>query len=514
MKYLIFLVSIIFLGCGSGSSKGGNNNSNHDSINQGLDTLSIDETQIIKNTLRNANYESLSNIIKLAPDIVSFSHIKNGIKYNTVLNFKTNEILANVQEFKGTTVSNITSNEIKYDNGSKINIENYTKDKYKPKPAYTNPKDIIQNRIGHNYSVDKFVYTPQKQGAIVLISSRYGWRIYRYGLENPKNPKREAEIASSDNDDIVTSIEVFKNGLMRYKYITKGFGNKVNVVDYNYIDMRPVHKDQSNENSNSHTQVASLKDRIQNALDHEYPSARRVIDDIKYTNDDSKVLVSVRSNYGPSIFLFDISDPYYPKKRRVVFDDSDEGNRINIEKVYDNRVQFIVGNAGIKYRKTYNFYNSNEIYSDIINNNDNNQYNSNSNINPSSEDIPEYKLKQIVGGYIDHREIEGGRKILIFDKNRDGLYRFFTFRKNNGELSYEKVSKVIINAHNHSNHVDAWISDISGNYITVGYKYDSVGKNEYIVYDYINDSYVSNTTDGAGSVDYSWEDYINDSRGY
>ena len=142
---------------------------------------------------------------------------------------------------------------------------------------------------------------------------------------------------------------------MRYKYITKGFSNKVNVVDYNYIDMRPIPKNKSSENSNSHIQAASLKKRIQNALDHDYPSARRVIDDIKYTNDDSKLLVSVRSNYGPSIFLFDISDPYYPKKRRVVFDDSDEGNRINIEKVYDNRVQFIVGNAGIKYRKTYNF---------------------------------------------------------------------------------------------------------------------------------------------------------------
>ncbi|NPA60088.1 MAG: hypothetical protein GXO30_06455, partial [Epsilonproteobacteria bacterium] len=271
IKYALILFMVLFIGCGGGSSdsnsSGGENLGLSSHI---LDALSLDETKMVENSLRNANYDNISNLVKLSSNIVSFNHEKNGVKYYTVLNTKTSEVLTNIKNFQGTSITSVTKDTITYDNKQKVDVKEYTQSSYQPKVSYANPKEIIQEKIGYNKRVDKFVYTPQKGGAIVLISAPGGWTIYKYGLENPNNPVREGAIASSDDDDVVTEIKTYSGGKMSYKYYTKMSTNKqIHEVFYDYFNMKKISGDADYQIENNSQSSISFSDTdVENAAEN------------------------------------------------------------------------------------------------------------------------------------------------------------------------------------------------------------------------------------------------------
>ncbi len=113
---------------------------------------------------------------------------------------------------------------------------------------------------------------------------------------------------------------------------------------------------------------------------------------------------------------------------------------------------------------------------------------------------------------LDRKDL--GDKIIILSRFDDHeLYVYGLEKRADGLHLINRNHKIVLNLEGIAlSDVSVWINSVDGNNVNIGYRHKDVGNNEHIVYDFVHDRYVSNTTDGAGSSDYTWDEYEMDHR--
>ncbi len=104
-----------------------------------------------------------------------------------------------------------------------------------------NAESIIQEQIDINYSVQGFMQTPSKMGALVMIYGNDNSRVlWLYGMEDPKTPVREYAIFRGNQNDSITNIEFLGNGVISYVHHNSEDLNKKHFVTYDYFKKQIV----------------------------------------------------------------------------------------------------------------------------------------------------------------------------------------------------------------------------------------------------------------------------------
>ncbi len=266
------LALVLLSGCGGGNSS--------NSVREPLKPLSTSMAQdsrvdalLIAQNLRNAGYTNASNITKVGMDVIAFTYLNEGKKHFVIYNSKTGQVLSDIPAFIGDTLKAQTKDTVSFNNGTTVNISNYKKPIIATQPATTNyhtstpkkraptsPIEVLKNRYGSG--LEKFIYTPAKQGAAVVISTPGGRGLYLYGLENPSNPVREYAIFESDDDDHITDVRMLGNGVLEYTYYSVYSPDKLITVRYNYFDKYEIY--------NNYAQVYNNNDSDEDSYDSSY----------------------------------------------------------------------------------------------------------------------------------------------------------------------------------------------------------------------------------------------------
>ncbi len=122
------------------------------------------------------------------------------------------------------------------------------------------PQEIITQKVEADqlHSVEYFVYTPQRGGAAVVISTPGGRGLYFYDLDD-ENYNTRYEIYGSDDDDVFTNVSMLGGSLLEYTYYNKYQPSSPMTVRYDFIDQHIVSNSSSDNNDNSGSKTGTVK---------------------------------------------------------------------------------------------------------------------------------------------------------------------------------------------------------------------------------------------------------------
>jgi len=364
-KYSLVLATILtlFSGCGGGGTSDGNNASLETSSTQNSPTT-------IQSSLQNAGYTNASDVVELDTNTIAFTYMQGDNKHFVVYDNLNGKVLSNIPSFSGDSAISNNESSITFENGTKVNVDNYTDAKVETQPQYTNPasektpKEKINNQLSGSQYVSQFVYSPQRQGAAVLIKSAGDTLVglYLYGLEG-SSPVREESIYPIDDEGLsITDITFPESGKitfivhqMDWKYYYTYYQSSKYLSQTNVV--KPDGSTQSssstdNSNSGSTTSVESI---INNSL----PSGQYV-DQIIYTQQKQGGVVVVKTPGDFTIiYFYGFENPSNPVREATVYDTSEQGDggeRISdITAPRNGEFTYRVSNFGYSYTNTYRY---------------------------------------------------------------------------------------------------------------------------------------------------------------
>ncbi len=420
-KYSIGLVTafILFTGCGGGE-KG--------PVTPKLDTLNAQSnTSALEATLRKAGFNAASDVVTLQKDTIAFTYYDNeGTKHFVVYDSKNGDILSNIAHFKGQEVlhNNTTQNVISFKNGTVVNTNNYAHaqadySKINNKSSTnTNYKARIENQLPNGQYISQFIYSPQKQGAAVLVKNAGGIvGLYLYGLTG-SSPVRELNMYPLLEDgEEMYNIQFPKSGEVTFTINHDGWKY---FYSYNYLSkklsqLRVVTPDgQQNTNNSQQTQSGEEAIRAQIAMD-EY----RTIKDFIYTSDnhsDAAVVISrVGGNASLDFLLYDIPTYGAPYKVYDVFPpegyDEEWVSFKNLKRIGGGKITFTATSRGENGYQTRDF-----TYYYLQHRYEGSYSNVNYNTNLSMEQLIRQKMDND-GGYVrDYVEFNSINRAVITSK--------------------------------------------------------------------------------------------------
>jgi hypothetical protein len=169
---------MLFSGCGGGGN------------DTPLDTTSnTQNSSAIEQSLRNAGYRNVSDIVELGTNTIAFTYFNNDNKHFVIYNNKEGKILSDIPQFTGSTVTSSTSSSVTFDNNTKISINtnDYTqKPVVTTQPSVLDTETIIKNRLSADGMVLlKYNYSLQSEGILAIGRNRGGgFNAYRFNA-NP-----------------------------------------------------------------------------------------------------------------------------------------------------------------------------------------------------------------------------------------------------------------------------------------------------------------------------------------
>ncbi len=313
----LLTIFILLSGCGSSTSP-----KSKTSLNT-LHTLS-DNNSAIETSLRQAGFNAASNVVQLTDNKIAFTYYDNqGIKHFVVYDNQNGKILSNITHFKGEEViPDSRKDTISFKNGTTVKTTDYQHPQVdysqtdKRPTRQMNPKTLIQRQLPYNQHVTQFVYSPQKQGAAVLIEGDNGIvGLYLYGLDS-SSPVREQNIYPLlEKGDNIYNIRFPKSGVITYMVTNMGwkyfyrydyFAKKL--TKYKTIDPhdRQLNEDNYSDNAYNSHQKTSPKEAIRAQIDTD----RRKMRDFIYTSDnhsDAAVVIDYVGGDGAiGLVLYDI----------------------------------------------------------------------------------------------------------------------------------------------------------------------------------------------------------------
>ncbi len=325
-KHTLSLVAVLILLSGCGSSNAPKSRMSQDRPNT-LQPLS-DNMGAIETSLRQAGFNAASDVVRLTNDTIAFTYYDTtGVKHFVVYDGKNGKILSNIAHFKGEEVIHNDDTKrdiISFKNGTVVKTNDYkhaqvdySKTHYKP-IKQINPRDLIEAQLPDNQHVTKFVYSPQKQAAAVLIESETGINgLYLYGLDS-SSPVREQNVYPLlEAGDNIYNIRFPKSGEITYMVTNMGwkyfyrydyFAKKL--TKYKTID---PHEQQHNEDNyrydpEQHSAVLNMSPK--EAIRAQIDTDRRTMRDFIYTSDnhsDAAVVIDYVGGDGAiGLELYDI----------------------------------------------------------------------------------------------------------------------------------------------------------------------------------------------------------------
>ncbi len=306
-KYSILLASslMLFSGCGGGGNAS-------DSDNASLETLGTqNNTASIQYSLQRAGYVNASDIVELSTNTIAFTYMDGNEKHFVVYDKLNGKTLSNIPGFKGDSVISNDASSVIYDNGTKVNVDNYTHAKVETEPIYNSnttdktPKEKINDQLPSGQYVSQFVYSPQRQGAAVLVKSSGNTLVglYLYGLEG-SSPVRENAMYLPDDEGLsITDISFPESG--KVTFIVHSMGWKY-YYTYNQGTKKLTETNRVNPNgdssSSNNTQTMSGEDAIRAQIETDY----RAVEAFIYTSDnhsDAAVVISYVGGDGAKDFV-------------------------------------------------------------------------------------------------------------------------------------------------------------------------------------------------------------------
>jgi len=292
IKYSAFLVAslMILSGCGGGSS---------DSTRE-ITQLSTFNTQndiyAIQQSLINAGYTNASDIIELGNNTLAFTYYQNGNKHFVIYDNAKGEIISNIPSFVGDSVINNDDNSIIFDNGTKVNVNNYRQPIIETTPTYTYtrpeykkmPKDMINDQLPSDQYVSRFVYSPKRQAAAVVIKyydSEDIKGIYLYGLDSDYPILEKVIYEPEDSGENIINISfpsadkvnfVVSQYDWKYYYTYNQWTNKlietnrINPSGTSYDSNYSYNSNYSNYSNYSNTNISSIGEQIKNDIESDY----------------------------------------------------------------------------------------------------------------------------------------------------------------------------------------------------------------------------------------------------
>jgi len=425
MKYSITLLTsiMLFSGCGGG---GTTNNSPQDSLSS-LSTQN--DIRSITQNLRNAGYTNASDVVAIDTNTIAFTYYQQDNKHFVVYNKNNGQVLSDIASFKGDVVTSNTSQQITFDNGTTVNVQNHTKAKVESTQTYATsstqktPKEIINTQLSNGEYVRQFVYTPQRQGAAVLLQKPGNvMALYMYGLENKANPKREFVIYTPQEDgERIENIQMIGNGQVKF---TSRYNNYTYIITYNYLQHYTVSQNEIRPDGSTNNQQntsTSLIEQFKNDINNfEWSYSSHVL-----SPQGNGAIVLAMSDGGIfNIYRYGISNNKATKEALLI---SENTNITNLK---------MTGNGKFSYQ-----IRGNTIVYDYINKYQVSSTSNNQNNTMSIRQVIENTVRQQTGGsheLVDYTYTNSRQGMLALsynDRNEHFLYRFGL---NNGTPVYEK----------------------------------------------------------------------------
>ncbi len=467
-KHTLSLVAVLILLSGCGSSNAPKSRMSQDRPNT-LQPLS-DNMGAIETSLRQAGFNAASDVVRLTNDTIAFTYYDTtGVKHFVVYDGKNGKILSNIAHFKGEEVIHNDDTKrdiISFKNGTVVKTNDYkhaqvdySKTHYKP-TKQINPRDLIEAQLPDNQHVTKFVYSPQKQAAAVLIESDNGINgLYLYGLDS-SSPVREQNVYPLlEAGDNIYNIRFPKSGEITYMVTNMGwkyfyrydyFAKKL--TKYKTID---PHEQQHNEDNyrydpEQHSAVLNMSPK--EAIRAQIDTDRRTMRDFIYTSDnhsDAAVVIDYVGGDGAiGLELYDI-----PKDGRApykVYDVEAPGHNAewteitNLKRIGGGKFTFTGRSRDangyhtrnytyyyLEHRYADNYTQSDESYGNELNDNNEVTNSNNTSMSPGeairsqiAEHLPGYQLATwdhtySQQGFLAVAQSNHSLVLVVFD-NRDG----------------------------------------------------------------------------------------------
>jgi hypothetical protein len=210
-------------------------------------------------------------------------------------------------------------------------------------------KSAIEDQLDSDM-VEKIALSPKKYGAAILVEKESGSDIYLYGLEDPKNPKREYKIMSCDNNFKITNLSMKSGGILEYTLYNNNTSSSVEVT-YNYFKAKEISRSSDNDSSNS----ISLQSKVENAIkDQHKDSYAWQLRQVVITPSKQGAIVETSTEAGSSLDLYGIENPNNPQYEYTIdIDDMGHAKFTDITMLGDGKIRYTTYNYSDRSRGDY-----------------------------------------------------------------------------------------------------------------------------------------------------------------
>ncbi len=382
------------------------------------------------NRLKSAGYKNPQNLCKIGNDKIAFTHNTNQGKEFCIYDLKQNRQISSIKNFQGGQIVQINGNNIYFNNGIYVNVENpwwVQAKRYQEIPQSTTHKysGSVEERLRNRYGSRLISYHYTYAHGGIFVEVKNGDKIDLHLLD--ANTLQDEKIITSYYGKM-SQIIGLKGGLVK---LVDSYGNE---VIYDYLENRQISNSTNNQSNHSGDNLSDLElikyslkryyeansawnfDKIlsSNKLDN----YRYLIKGLAYTpGDDYHVLYIVNIQNRNDVKVTEI-------KHANIF----TGEFINLISINRNnhtllyRYGMHYGDSDDYFDITYDYINLYEVTS---NHHSYNDYNANNNGSSNSNDVYSTISSKLNNLITYTYSKQGGGIFAIGTKN--GQYSFYRF---------------------------------------------------------------------------------------